>query len=317
MKYFLKRILLNATTILITTLIFSSCKKTAVDAGDPGNGGGGTSTGQVMFWVASDFGCGNISVSCNGTTLQITGYNQTAPACGASNSATFTLSPGTYSYSANCSGFTWSGSIVVTDGLCNKIQFTNSGNGGGGGGVTTGQAMFWAASDFGCGNISVSCNGITRTITSYSTSGAPACGASGFASFSLSPGTYSYSASCSSYSWNGSVTVVANGCNKIQFTTSGGGGGGGGFNSMANVTFWVSSNFGCGNITVNCGGTSHTISSYYSSGSPACGASGTATFLLPAGNNYAYTASCSGLTWSGNVIPPITGDPCIKVQLIH
>ena len=92
--------------IIITASIFGSCKKTTVDPGGSGNGGGGS--GQAMFWTASDLGCGNISVTCNGTTLLVTGYNQNAPACGSSNSATFTLAPGTYNYSASCTGLTLS-----------------------------------------------------------------------------------------------------------------------------------------------------------------------------------------------------------------
>lgn len=310
MKYLFKKTLL----FILSTLVFISCKKAVIE--DPGNGGGGTNNnGQAMFWVGSDFGCGNISVTCNGLTATITGYNQAIPSCGTSNTATFTLPPGTYNYTASCTGLTWSGTVTVISDNCSKIQLTNNGGGGNGGGNSSGQVMFWAASNFGCGNVTVVCNGVTRTITSYSTSGTPSCGANGFATFNFSPGTYSYSASCSSYTWSGTAVVTAGGCNKIQLTTNGGGGGGGGYNTMANVTFWIASDLGCGNINVTCGGTTRTITSYYSSGAPACGASGTATFLLPTGNNYTYTASCSGLTWSGNVIPPSTGTPCLKIQL--
>lgn len=174
--------------------------------------GGGSTTGQGMFWIATDQGCGNITVVCNGITRTITSVYGSAPSCGASGVATFDLSPGTYSYSASCSGKTWSGTITITAGGCSKIQLTSSG-----GGSTTGQGMFWTAVDHGCGPITVVCNGITRTITSYYGS-MPACGATGCANYSLSPGTYSYTASCSGYTWSGTITILANGCSRIQLT---------------------------------------------------------------------------------------------------
>lgn len=89
---------------------------------------------------------------------------------------------------------------------------------------TSGQAMFWIASDLGVGTISVSCNGSTKTFNSYYSSGAPSCGASGAANFTLIPGTYSYSASGGSLTWSGSITVTSGGCSKLQFTGSVGGG---------------------------------------------------------------------------------------------
>jgi hypothetical protein len=154
-----------------------------------------------MFWSSSDLGCGNIVVTIGGTSAAITNYyNTSLPACGAAGCATFDLSPGTYSYTASCSGKNWSGSITIVAGGCSKIELTNSG--GGGGGSTTGQGMFWIATDLGCGNINVTCNGITRTISSVYSS-APARGASGTATFDLSPGTYSYTASCTGKTWNG------------------------------------------------------------------------------------------------------------------
>ena len=89
----------------------------------------------------------------------------------------------------------------------------------GNGGTSNGQAMFWISSDLGCGNISVSLNGTSRSISSFYSSGTPGCGASGCATFTLAPGTYSYTASCSGYSWTGrTVTVSSNGCSTIQLT---------------------------------------------------------------------------------------------------
>lgn len=90
------------------------------------------------------------------------------------------------------------------------------GTGGGGGGTGSGSAMIWTQVDHGCGNISVTVNGSTQTISSYYSSGAPSCGASGCANFSLPPGSYNVTASCSSKNWSGTVTVTANGCYKLQ-----------------------------------------------------------------------------------------------------
>jgi hypothetical protein len=202
-----------------------------------------------------------------------------------------------YSYSASCSGKTWNGTVTVTANGCTKTQLTGSA-------TTTGQAMFWTAADLGCGSITVNCNGVTRTISSYYSSGAPACGASGAATFDFAPGTYSYSASCSGKTWNGTVTVTANGCSKTQLTGSA--------TTTGQAMFWIASDLGCGNITVTCNGLSSTISSYYSSGAPTCGASGSATFNLSAGT-YSFSAKCTNKTWTGTIT--VTANGCSKLQL--
>ncbi|HEY5368921.1 MAG TPA: hypothetical protein VIJ75_08010 [Hanamia sp.] len=309
------------TTITIAIFICFSCRKTPIDPPPVVND---STPGQAMFWVASDLGCGDITVICNGVTAQITGYSQTTPSCGATNTATFTLAPGTYNYSASCSNLTWSGTITVSANECSNIQLKGNGGSSGGGGNTTGQVMFWTSSDLGGGNITVICNGLTSQITGYYSTGVPSCGASAAATFTLAPGTYNYSASCSSLTWSGTVTISANKCSTIQLTSNGGGGGGGGgFLANNTATFWIASDFGCGNITVNCGGKSSTITSYFSSGAPGCGAAGTATFVLPTtgstGGIYNYTASCSGLTWSGTVTTSVFSNTngCIEIQLTH
>jgi hypothetical protein len=283
------------------TVTSNNCSKIEFASGGGGGGGG---TGQAMFWIASDFSCGNITVNCNGQTQTISAfYSGGEPACGASGTATFTMSPGTYSFSAACTGKTWNGTITITAGGCSKMQLTSSGGGGG----STGQAMFWIASDLSCGNITVNCNGQSRTISSFYSSGAPSCGASGTATFSMAPGTYSYTASCTGKTWNGTITITAGGCSKMQLTSSGGGGG-----STGQAMFWIASDLSCGNITVNCNGQSRTISSFYSSGAPSCGASGTATFSMAPGT-YSYTASCTGKTWNGTIT--VTAGGCSKLQL--
>ena len=135
------------------------------------------------------------------------------------------MNPGTYTFSASGGSLTWTGTITVTSGGCVKQQLTNTGGGGtGGGGTGTGQTTFWVATDLGVGNITVTCNNTTQTITGFSSSGAPSCGASSCANFTLNPGTYSYSASGGSLTWSGTITVTSGSCSKQQLTNTGGGG---------------------------------------------------------------------------------------------
>jgi len=92
------------------------------------------------------------------------------------------------------------------------------GGNGGGGSTSEGDAMFWMQSDFNCGNITVTLNGESATISQYFSNGTPSCGVSGCANFSLSPGVYAFSANCSSKKWSGTITVKAGGCSKMQLT---------------------------------------------------------------------------------------------------
>lgn len=89
-------------------------------------GGGGSSTGNATFWTQSDLGCGSIAVTLNGSTQSITGYYSTGtPSCGATYCANYTLAPGTYSYTASCSGYTWSNNITVVAGQCSLMKLTH------------------------------------------------------------------------------------------------------------------------------------------------------------------------------------------------
>lgn len=92
------------------------------------------------------------------------------------------------------------------------------GSGTGGSGTSSyGEVTFWTSVDHGCGQITVTMNGATRSINNYYYNGTPNCGATGCANFSgISPGTYSYSAECSSYYWNGTVTITADNCTLMQ-----------------------------------------------------------------------------------------------------
>ncbi len=298
------------------TVVANQCtpiELTLANSSSGGSGGGGSNTtGQGMFWIASDLGCGTINVSINGISRTITSfYSSGAPAnCGASGTASFSLNPGTYNYTASCTGLTWSGTITITSGGCTKIQLTGSGNGGGGGN-TTGQGMFWIASDLGCGTINVNINGVTRSITSFYSSGAPAnCGASGTATFSLNPGTYNYSASCSGKTWSGTIAITSGGCTRIQLT--GGSNSGGGGTATGNLMFFSRKDHGCGVITVTVNGSSRAFTNYYPSGDPACGAQGGANFTFAPGT-YSYSAKCSNKTWNGTVT--VTANGCSRIVL--
>jgi len=186
-----------------------------------GGGGGGSNSGKATFWTKSDLGCGNITVNINGTTRTINSYysNGIGNGCDVSGCANFTLSPGSYSYSASSSGgMTWNGTVNISANGCNQIQLTGNcngggGGGGGGGGSNSGKVTFYTKSNLGCGSITVTINGTTRTISSYYSNGiGNGCDVSGCANFTLSPGTYSFSAKCSAYTWNGTVNISANGC---------------------------------------------------------------------------------------------------------
>ncbi len=125
----MKKILLVVSIATANLLFVTSCTKDNSNngTGGGGTGGGGVTTGQVIFWTATDLGCGNITVNCNGSSKTITGYNVSTPACGTTYAATFTLDPGTYNFTASCSGVNWSGTVSVTAGGCSTMQLTGGG----------------------------------------------------------------------------------------------------------------------------------------------------------------------------------------------
>jgi hypothetical protein len=79
-------------------------------------------TGQVIFWVMSDF-CGTIDVISDFSSYIVDGsFPAGAPNCGAVGGATITFFPGDYEYSAYCNGHQWIGSFTIVAGTCKKIQ---------------------------------------------------------------------------------------------------------------------------------------------------------------------------------------------------
>jgi len=94
--------------------------------GGGGNNGGGNGEGNggngnddkvaIKFWMNYDYECGPISVSLNSVgSSQITGYFSGGPNCNSSEYGGYfsNLDPGTYSYSASCGNYTWSGSVTL------------------------------------------------------------------------------------------------------------------------------------------------------------------------------------------------------------
>lgn len=172
-------------------------------------------TGLATFWLEEDLGCGPVYVSIPGYgTEEIYYYSSGgAPSCESEGYASFELEAGTYPYTASCSYRSWQGEVQVSRNSCNTVLLSEANSGGGG----HGEATFWINQDFGCGPLTINVsNQYTGTIN-YFYATEPSCGAEGCANFTLEPGTYTYQASCSGYTWpQYSFTVYANDCASIQ-----------------------------------------------------------------------------------------------------
>lgn len=89
--------------------------------------GGGNKTGNVKFWINQDFGCGPISVYVSAVgSSTITGYYSGLPNCSPDGyGGNFNdLTPGVYSYTASCSGYNWSNTFTISEGVCLRYQLT-------------------------------------------------------------------------------------------------------------------------------------------------------------------------------------------------
>ena len=120
------------------------------------------------------------------------------------------------------------GSIdVIVGGYGVDCSDAGGGTGGGGGGGTggggsgKGDVKFWTNQDYGCGPITVNLNGVgTSSITGYYFAGTPDCIVDGYGgNFNdLPEGTYSYTASCQGYNWDGNITITEDSCLRFQLT---------------------------------------------------------------------------------------------------
>lgn len=214
--------------ILILTIFIAGCESEDEDdsGGGGGNGSGGSGGSFNGYWERGD-----------GLSAYLEFENSTARSC-----ANGVVTVGTFNSSEPSMTFVIGSDVIkfplqfgtnqllvgVPDQAVNTNNATlyypsddfpcDGGGGGGGGGSNTGSAMFWTSSDLGCGNISVSLSSSSGTISQYYSSGTPECGASGCANFTLAPGTYNFTASCSSKNWSGSINVTEDGCSRIRLT---------------------------------------------------------------------------------------------------
>ncbi len=97
----------------------------------------GEGNGMYSFYVKSDLGAGNITVSVeNKVEGTITGYHPTGVKCGEAF-VNITRPAGSYNFKAvSQAGPTWTGTMVVSDGVCQSAELTINGSGGGSGGYT-------------------------------------------------------------------------------------------------------------------------------------------------------------------------------------
>lgn len=75
-----------------------------------------------------------------------------------------------------------------------------------------GKALFWYETNGTDAKVTVDSQ--IGYVTSYY-SGAPDCGASGCANFTLEVGTYNYHAESTFSSWDGQITISDDGCTKV------------------------------------------------------------------------------------------------------
>ncbi len=106
----------------ILTINENSCSRIKL-----ADGGGGNATGDVIFWVNQDFGCGPISVSLTGAgSTTITGFYSSTPSCSdTGNGGNINDIPaGNYVLNASCTGYTWNGSVTISENSCLRFQLS-------------------------------------------------------------------------------------------------------------------------------------------------------------------------------------------------
>lgn len=272
------------------------------------------SKGELVFWESSATGCsGTTTVSINGATKSISNFSTSAPSCGSSGNATFSLDAGTYSYTATCSGGTKTGTVIVSSNQCTPVQINWVINPPP---PDQGQLVFWETSNTGClGNTEVVINGVTRYITIFSAS-TPQCGSTGNATFLLYPGVYAYTAKCSGTIKTGTVSVVLNQCNPVQLDWSTGGGNTSGYSCQGSSCNYVSTNAQYSTLSAcqsDCGQPSGSTITFnnkaftpmeitFGGVTQTAPAGGSAIFSGTAGGWQSGTAITSGKTVTGNQV---------------
>jgi hypothetical protein len=223
MKTFkIKTIILSLTSILF----LASCEQDSVDEDTNDSSGTVSSASQMQGTWSRDDGQLSTFVKIDGSTaITCNNGNATNGTFNASQlSMTYIVSGETYVFPMRMQG----AKLIVqvpAQGNANHVDTPyirsttwpcggggTGGGGTGGGGATTGSLTVWSQVDHGCGNITVDVSGQSGVISSYYSGGSISCGATGCANFTLAPGNYNVSASCQSYTWNGTATVSAGGC---------------------------------------------------------------------------------------------------------
>ena len=230
----MKKFLTKSVQLLFiaTLLVLAACEPDAVsdDTDDTGDGNS-TTVNPYGNWVRGDgvlaylkFGTGTVT-SCSNGKITTGTFNASEP------SMTYTVQGDVIKFPLR---FNTNNTLLV--GVPDQAVNTNNatlyyrsdqfpctgggggsgGGGGGGGGATTGKVLFWTSSDLGCGIINVSVSGQSKGIAGFYASGTPDCGASYGANFTLPLGTFNFTASCSKYTWNGTVTITPDGCAKMR-----------------------------------------------------------------------------------------------------
>ncbi len=207
---------ITALLMILGLSIIASCKKEKPP-------------GKISVYTSSDLKVGSINVSIDGSFKGVIAegdYLLTTPQCNSSlclNSEAPSESSFLLKAVAN-DGSEWTFNEQVPNGGCeikelnlaNRSKIPVPVN-------QKGEVIFWESTVSGCSSDTyVTINGQTNSISSYSSS-VPDCGASGCATFSLNPGTYTYSASSSACSGTktGTISIIANQCTPVQLMWSG------------------------------------------------------------------------------------------------
>ena len=178
-------------------------------------------TGKNMFYVAENLTCGTISVTIGDVSKSITSAAGKNPSCSQNGSAMFELKEGTYNYSAKClqGTQTWEGQIKIYKGECYTTELVIKNDPPEN---KNGRVIFWLEKDLICGSIKVTIKDSTKYVTTYVKSGQVGCDvASNGAIFSLPQGSYTYSASCSRYKWDGTIDIIAGQCTNFKLVPTG------------------------------------------------------------------------------------------------
>ena len=116
----------------VMSMLFSSCEKeeaeiygcihpsaTNYSSYATADDGSCEYSGEVMFWYNSNGTSATINIG--GKIRYISSYYSSAPSCGSSGCATFTLPIGSYNFMASSTWSTWSGTVSVTSTGCSKM----------------------------------------------------------------------------------------------------------------------------------------------------------------------------------------------------